>query len=155
MTRKWPDIATPPYMHLLPCSPSIPSTTPLPLCPCSPHSSSPPPPHPTHMTASQRAGRKPKGGQARKLQPRKLQTREQCNVILLTQYVMTRKANDANLFCWKIRDSARRDTVWKRRTGARLDVFWRRAPSSDKCILNFTANAYVSHGTIITENCSI
>ena len=35
---------------------------------------------------------------------------------------MTQKANDANFCCWKIRDSARRDTVWKRRTGARRDV---------------------------------
>ena len=35
---------------------------------------------------------------------------------------MTRKANEANFFCWKIRDSARRDTVWKWRTGARCDI---------------------------------
>ena len=35
---------------------------------------------------------------------------------------MTRKANEANFFCWKIRDSARRDTVWKWRTGASCDI---------------------------------
>ena len=35
---------------------------------------------------------------------------------------MTWKANDANFCCWKIRDSARHNTVGKRHTGARCNV---------------------------------
>ena len=75
---------SPPLHAPLPLLPLYPSTTPLPLCPCSPHSPSPlhscydcqlpplPPPQPTHMTASQRAGRKPKGGQAQKITAAKI-----------------------------------------------------------------------------------
>ena len=82
--------SAPPYTP--PPHPLYPSSTPLPLSPS---------PHPTHMTVSQRAGRKLKGEQARKLQPRKLRTRKHRDVILLTRYAMTRKANEANFFVAK------------------------------------------------------
>ena len=78
------------------------------------------------MTASQRVGRKPKGGQVRKLQPRKLRRRKKRDIILLTQYAMTRKANDANFFVEKYA-IARDATPFEKDAQA---LFRSRAPSS-------------------------